>query len=66
MESSFRGQAAYEKNGYRSMSPFTLINSYAGSGSSEIAIELGIEGPATTLGSGSCASADAIGQARAR
>jgi len=65
MESSFKGQLAFENKGYRSMSPFTLINSYSGSGSAEVAIELGVEGPALTVGSGSCASADAIGQARA-
>jgi 3-oxoacyl-[acyl-carrier-protein] synthase II len=65
MESSFRGQQAFENKGFRSMSPFTLINSYAGGGSAEVAIEFGIEGAATTVGTGSCAGADAIGQARA-
>lgn len=64
MESSFKGQIAFENKGFRSMSPFTLINSYAGGGSAEVAIELGVEGPAITIGSGSCASTDAIGQAR--
>lgn len=64
MESSFKGQAAFENKGYRSMSPFTLINSYSGGGSAEVAIEFGIEGTALTIGTGSCASTDAIGQGR--
>ncbi|MGB0578716.1 MAG: beta-ketoacyl-[acyl-carrier-protein] synthase family protein [Limisphaerales bacterium] len=64
LESSFKAQAAFENKGYRSMSPFTLINSYAGSGSAEVAIEFGIEGTVLTIGSGSCSSTDAIGQGR--
>ena len=64
LESSFKAHAAFENKGFRSMSPFTLINSYAGGGSAEIAIEFGIEGTALTIGSGSCASSDAIGQGR--
>ena len=48
MESTFKGQTAFEDKGYRSMSPFTLLNAYAGGGSGEIALELGIQGHALT------------------
>jgi len=64
LESSFKAQAAYENKGHRSMSPFTLLNSYAGGGSAEVAIEFGLRGGALSVGSGSCASTDAIATAR--
>jgi 3-oxoacyl-[acyl-carrier-protein] synthase II len=64
LESSFKAQAAYENKGHRSMSPFTLLNAHAGGGSAEVAIEFGLRGAALTLGSGSCASTDALALAR--
>jgi len=64
LESGFRAQAAYENKGHKSMSPFSMINSYNGGSSAEIAIEFGIEGEARTVGTGSCSGSDAIGQAR--
>ena len=63
MESSFKGQTAYEGRGFRSMSPFTLINAYCGGGSGEIALELGIKGLAVSYSSGSASGNDAIGYA---
>lgn len=63
MEASFKGQTAFESKGYRSMSPFTLINAYSGGGSGEIALELGIKGHAVTYSSGSASGNDAIGYA---
>jgi 3-oxoacyl-[acyl-carrier-protein] synthase II len=64
MESTFKGQAAFLSNrGYRSMSPFTLINAYSGGGSGEIALELGIKGLAVTYSSGSASGNDVIGYA---
>lgn len=65
MESSFKGQTAYETKGYRAMSPFTLINVYCGGGSGEIALELGIKGHAVSYSSGSASGNDAIGYAAA-
>jgi 3-oxoacyl-[acyl-carrier-protein] synthase II len=63
MESSFKGQTAFESKGYRAMSPFTLINAYCGGGSGEIALELGSRGLAVTYSSGSASGSDVIGYA---
>jgi 3-oxoacyl-[acyl-carrier-protein] synthase II len=63
MEASFKGQTAFETKGYRSMSPFTLINAYSGGGSGEVALELGIKGHALTYSSGSASGNDVIGYA---
>jgi 3-oxoacyl-[acyl-carrier-protein] synthase II len=61
MESSFKGQTAFESHGYRRMSPFTMINAYCGGGSGEVALELGIRGHAVTYSSGSASGNDAVG-----
>ena len=63
MESGFKAQAAYENKGYKSMSPFSMISSYNGGSSAEIAVEFGIEGEALSVGTGSCSGCDAIGHA---
>ena len=63
MESSFKGQTAFESRGYRGMSPFTLINAYTGGGAGEIALELGIKGHAASYSSGSASGNDVIGYA---
>ena len=63
MESSFKGQTAYEKRGYRGMSPFTLINAYCGGGRGEVALELGCKGLAVTYSSGSASGNDIMGYA---
>ena len=63
MESSFKGQSAFYEKGYRSMSPFTLINAYCGGGSGEIALELGIHGLAVSYSSGSASGNDVMGYA---
>jgi 3-oxoacyl-[acyl-carrier-protein] synthase II len=63
MESTFKGHLAFLTKGYRSMSPFTLINAYSGGGSGEIALELGIHGHAVTYSSGSASGNDVMGYA---
>ncbi len=63
MESSFKGQTAFENRGYRGMSPFTLINAYTGGGAGEIALELGIQGHAASYSSGSASGNDVMGYA---
>ncbi len=63
MESSFKGQTAFENRGYKSMSPFTLINAYTGGGAGEIALELGIRGHAASYSSGSASGNDVMGYA---
>ena len=57
------GLPAYEANGYRSISPLTLINGYTGAVASEIALELGIHGHAATYSSGSASGNDVMGYA---
>jgi 3-oxoacyl-[acyl-carrier-protein] synthase II len=63
MESSFKGQTAFEDRGYRGMSPFTLINAYTGGGAGEIALDLGIRGHAASYSSGSASGNDVMGYA---
>jgi 3-oxoacyl-[acyl-carrier-protein] synthase II len=65
LETAFKGQLAYGNKGHRSMSPLTLLNSYAGGGGAEVAIEFGLQGEAATTATGSCAGADALARARA-
>jgi 3-oxoacyl-[acyl-carrier-protein] synthase II len=64
MESTLKAHVAFlSGRGYRAMSPFTLINAYSGSGSGEIALELGIRGLAVSYSSGSASGNDVIGYA---
>jgi 3-oxoacyl-[acyl-carrier-protein] synthase II len=64
MESILRGHRNYlENNGYRMLSPMTVVNSYTGEGSSRVATRLGILGHAITLCSGCASGSDAIGYA---
>lgn len=63
MESSFRGHLSFLEKGYKSMSPFTLINAYSGGGSGEIALEVGARGHAISLCTGSASGNDAVGYA---
>ncbi len=63
MESSFKGQTAFENRGYKSMSSFTLINAYTGGGAGEIALELGIRGLAASYSTGSASGSDVMGYA---
>jgi 3-oxoacyl-[acyl-carrier-protein] synthase II len=64
MESVLRGYRNYMDNdGYKMLSPFTVINGYCGEGSSRIALHLGIKGHAITYCSGCASGNDAIGYA---
>ncbi|MBI3850632.1 MAG: beta-ketoacyl-[acyl-carrier-protein] synthase family protein [Verrucomicrobia bacterium] len=62
-ETTIKGQESLTKKSYRAINAFSLINGYTGSGSGEIALELGIRGHAITYCSGSASSNDAIGYA---
>jgi 3-oxoacyl-[acyl-carrier-protein] synthase II len=62
-ESAQRGAEAFQRRGYRGISPNSLINGYSGSGSGEIAQELSILGHAVTLSSGSASGNDTLGYA---
>ena len=63
LESAFGMQQAYLNRGYQRMSPFYLINAYSGSGSAEIALDIGIKESAITCSTGSASATDAIGLA---
>ena len=63
IESSLKGHVLFLEKGYKSISPFHLINSYSGGGSGEIALELGIKGFAVTYSSGSASGSDVLGYA---
>ncbi len=62
-ESAARADEAWRAHGYRGISLSAMINGYSGGGSGEIAIELGIEGHAITLSSGSASGNDVMGYA---
>lgn len=53
----------YLQKGFRSVSPFTMVNAYGGSGCGEIALQLGIKGHAISLNTGSASGNDAVGYA---
>jgi 3-oxoacyl-[acyl-carrier-protein] synthase II len=59
-EGSIREIPSFNAKGYRSISPFSLMN-YSGSGSGEIAHHLGFKGHAITLSTGCASGNDAIG-----
>jgi 3-oxoacyl-[acyl-carrier-protein] synthase II len=64
LESTLRGHRNYlENDGYRMLSPFTVVNAYSGEGSSRVALQLGIHGHALTLCSGCASGNDALGYA---
>jgi 3-oxoacyl-[acyl-carrier-protein] synthase II len=63
MGSTLRGYSLFLEKGYKSISPFHLVNSYFGGGSGEIAMELGIKGLALTYSSGSASGSDVLGYA---
>lgn len=62
-ESAARTQEIVTQRGYRAVSLFAMINGYAGGGSGEIAIELGIKGHAITMSTGSASGNDVMGYA---
>lgn len=63
LDAATRSAEAWNKRGYRGISLFSMVNGYSGSGSSELAMELGIKGHAITLSSGSASGNDVMGYA---
>ncbi len=63
MESAYRARDALDARGIRAVSPSMMIGGYVGSGSAEIAMELGIKGHAITCSSSSASGNDVIGYA---
>jgi 3-oxoacyl-[acyl-carrier-protein] synthase II len=59
----FKGFVILLQKGYKSISPFHLINTHFGGGSGEIALELGVRGLAVSYSSGSASGNDVMGYA---
>lgn len=64
MEAAYRARASLETRGYRSISPSMMISGYVGSGSAEIANQLGLRGHAITCSSSSASGNDVMGYAQ--
>lgn len=62
-ETTLKGQMAMARKSYRAINVFSLVTGYCGSGSGEIALELGCRGHAITHCSGSASGNDALGYA---
>ena len=63
LDAATRSAESWKTRGYRGISLFAMVNGYSGSGSGELAIELGIKGHAITLSSGSASGNDVMGYA---
>lgn len=64
VEAAFKGMKALQERGYRSISPSLMISGYVGSGSAEIANQIGCRGHAITCSSSSASGNDVMGYAR--
>ncbi len=63
LDAATRSAESWKNRGYRGISLFAMVNGYSGSGSGELAMELGIKGHAITLSSGSASGNDVMGYA---
>lgn len=64
MEAAYRARASLEARGYRAISPSMMISGYVGSGSAEVANQLGLRGHAITCSSSSASGNDVMGYAQ--
>lgn len=63
LDNTLRSHEKFLSRGYRSIKPSNLVTAFCGGGSSEIALELGIQGQATTICTACSAGNDAIAHA---
>ena len=63
VESAYKGMKALQDRGYKSISPSMMIGGYVGSGSAEIATQIGCKGHAITCSSSSASGNDVMGYA---
>ncbi len=63
--SAHETELGFARRGMRGVSSMAMVNGYCGGGSGEIAVELGLRGPALTCSTGSASGNDAIGIAMA-
>jgi 3-oxoacyl-[acyl-carrier-protein] synthase II len=60
-DAAYKGRHAVDTRGHRTVTPSMMISGYVGSGSAEIANELGTRGHAITCSSGSASGNDVMG-----
>ncbi len=60
-DAAYKGRRAVDERGHRTVTPSMMISGYVGSGSAEVANQLGCKGHAITLSSGSSSGNDVIG-----
>ncbi len=60
-DAAYKGRRAVDDRGHRTVTPSMMIGGYVGSGSAEIATELGSRGHAITCSSGSSSGNDVMG-----
>lgn len=60
-EGTIAAHNGFMSGGYRRVTSFAIMNSYSGSGSGEVAEELGAKGPVMSVCSGSASGNDAVG-----
>jgi 3-oxoacyl-[acyl-carrier-protein] synthase II len=63
VETAYRGRQAVDTRGYRTITPSMMLGGYVGSGSAEIANELGCKGHAITCSSSSASGSDVMAYA---
>jgi len=61
LENTLRQHAEFVVEGIKAVQPTSLVSAFCGAGSSELALDLGINGQATTICTGCSAGNDAIG-----
>ncbi len=63
VEAAYKGRSAYDTRGHRSITPSMMVSGYVGSGSAEIANQIGCKGHAITCSSSSASGNDVMGYA---
>jgi 3-oxoacyl-[acyl-carrier-protein] synthase II len=63
MEAAYRARDALDARGFRAISPSMMMSGYVGSGSAEIAMQVGLKGHALTCSSSSASGNDVMGYA---
>ena len=62
-DAAYKGRRSVDQRGYRTVTPSMMINGYVGSGSAEIATEIGCKGHSITCSSSSASGSDVMGYA---
>ncbi len=62
-ETLYRGRVAYDIRGHRGITPTMVMSAYVGSGSAEVAYELGCKGHSISMSSSSASGNDVMGYA---